>query len=330
MHSTRKRKEDWAKEVYNPIQIRIVMPQRGRGERDKEESSGSHDSGFARLRKEQEEEERKRKLMGKTVGDSQCEDFESMEGVDCEVSHTAGGGGHEGLAGKKDIIDEDMIDVESAMEREEEEMRMLDQKFEEKIERLAQMIGLHKGEASGSQAEAERGSKFIMVEKQSSRVANRDAKIMDKAQARKTKENEPGISKKSSSILRNFHFDHIVSVAQSCGIILGKDESSVLEVIKTLEAQEQAQAMLNDASIRRERELQLEKEKQQQLVNIEGYRPLVASDVECENDNRDKSSSDESLEGAPKQPRVAVCKRRQGTRGVGQITRSHESSLLEY
>jgi hypothetical protein len=31
MHSTRKRKEDWAKEVYNPIQIRIVMPQRGRG-----------------------------------------------------------------------------------------------------------------------------------------------------------------------------------------------------------------------------------------------------------------------------------------------------------
>jgi hypothetical protein len=217
---------------------------------------------------------------------------------------------HEAQSDKKDTLDEEMIDVESIMEKEKEEMKMTDQKFKEKTKRLSRMIGIQQGEASVARAETDKESKYMEVEKQSSRVIDRGAKIMDKSQARKTKENEPGMSKNPSSILSNFHSSHFVNVAQSCGIKMGNDEASLIEVIKTLEAQEQAHAMLNDARIRRERELQLEKEKKQQLVNIEG--DTGVPNEECENDEIDETSSEESSEGVPKQPRVVVHKRRHG------------------
>jgi hypothetical protein len=50
------------------------------------ESSGRHDSGFARLGREQEEEEEERKKLGKASGVSQNDGLEDMEGMDFDLS----------------------------------------------------------------------------------------------------------------------------------------------------------------------------------------------------------------------------------------------------
>jgi hypothetical protein len=154
----------------------------------------------------------------------------------------------------------------------------------------------------------EKGSKFVMVKKQSSRVTDKGAKVIDKAQARKAKTNDLDKSSNPFSVFNNYQPAHFVSVAQSCGIEMGNVKTSALEIISTMEAQEKAQAMMNEVRIRRERELQLEKEKNNQLVVIEGD---IAKDVrEGENEESVDTSSEGSIENAPKLKRVIVRKRR--------------------
>jgi hypothetical protein len=73
-----------------------------------------------------------------------------------------------------------------------------------------------------------------------------------------------------------------------------------------------------------EGELQMEKEKNKQLMTIEGDTDV--GDIEGENDGIDGISLEGSIENAPKLTRVIVRKRRQGR---GKLTRNHESTLLE-
>jgi hypothetical protein len=109
-------------------------------EEDKgEESSGSHDSGFARLGREQEEEE-KRKNMGKASGKPQNDDIKAM---DFEQSQSGAGVDQECQGGKKKTFDEEMIDADVVLEREMEEMKKIDEKFDEKTQKLAQMMCIH-------------------------------------------------------------------------------------------------------------------------------------------------------------------------------------------
>jgi hypothetical protein len=68
--------------------------------------------------------------------------------------------------------------------------------------------------------------------------------------------------------------------------------------------------MLNVVRIRREKELQMEKEKNKQLVTIEG--DTVVDALEGETDEIVGTSSEGSIEKAPKLKRVIVRKRRQG------------------
>jgi hypothetical protein len=68
--------------------------------------------------------------------------------------------------------------------------------------------------------------------------------------------------------------------------------------------------MLNEVRIRREKELQMEKEKNKQLVTIEG--DTVVDALEGETDEIVGTSSEGSIEKAPKLKRVIVRKRRQG------------------
>jgi hypothetical protein len=139
------------------------------------------------------------------------------------------------------------------------------------------------------------------------------AKIIDKAQARKAKTNDQGKTTNPFSVFNNFQPTHFVNVAQSYGIYMGDSETAALDILSTMEAQEKAQAMLNEARIRKERELQIEKEKNKQLVAIERD---AAEDVR---EGESKESVDiyleESMEDAPKIKRVAVRKRRQGCVG---------------
>jgi hypothetical protein len=112
---------------------------------NEEESSGSHGSGFTRLGKEHEEEEKKRKLIGKATGSSQGDDLEDMDGIEFDMSQTAMEENHDAQGDKNGSLDEEMIDDESILEKEKEEMKMIDQKFEEKTKKLAQMISIQQG-----------------------------------------------------------------------------------------------------------------------------------------------------------------------------------------
>jgi hypothetical protein len=177
------------------------------------------------------------------------------------------GGGQECQENKKKSFDEEMIAADVALERENEEMKRLDEMFEEKTQKLAQMAG--RQQSALSLPGMEKGSKFVMVDKQSSRLTDKGGNINDKAQARKVKTNDLGNTSNPLSIFSNFHPAHFVNAAQSCGIKMRDDTTSALDVINTMEAQEKAQAMLNEARIRKEREIQLEKEKTKQLVRID-------------------------------------------------------------
>jgi hypothetical protein len=198
------------------------------------------------------------------------------------------GGGQECQENKKKSFDEEMIAADVALERENEEMKRLDEMFEEKTQKLVQMAG--RQQSALSLPGMEKGSKFVMVDKQSSRLTDKGGNINDKAQARKVKTNDLGNTSNPLSIFSNFHLAHFVNAAQSCGIKMRDDTTSALDVINTMEAQEKAQAMLNEARIRKEREIQLEKEKTKQLVRIDddddddddnirvGYTPTKESD----------------------------------------------------
>jgi hypothetical protein len=207
-----------------------------------------------------------------------------------------------------------MLDAEAGIEREKEEMKKLDQKFEERTCKIAQMVGIQHSGHNLLQGEGKKGSKPLVVEKQSSRVADKDFRIQVKAGARKNKANELGNDANPFSIFNKFQSSHFVHVAQSYGIELDNDDISMVEVISTMEAQEKAHAMLNEARIRKEREIQVGRDENKQLMIIEGG-----------NDEVVESSSEGSIERVPRSKRVTVRRRRQG-RGV---PRNHESSLLE-
>jgi hypothetical protein len=213
----------------------------------------------------------------------------------------------------KKPFDEEMINADAALEREKEEMKKIDEKIDEKTQKLAEVIGIQQSGHKLSLSGVEKGSKFVMVKKQSSRVTDKGAKVIDKAQARKAKTDDLDKSSNPFFVFNNYQPAHFVSVAQSCGIEMGNVKTSALKIISTMEAQEKAQAMLNETRIRRERELQLEKEKNNQLVVIEGD---IAKDVrEGENEESVDTSSEGSIENAPKLKRVTMRKRRQGVVG---------------
>jgi hypothetical protein len=75
------------------------------------------------------------------------------------------------------------------------------------------MIGIQQGGHKISQSGMERWSKFLMVEKHSFRVTDKETKIIDKAQDRKIKTNEPGKKYNPFSILNIFQPSHFVNVA---------------------------------------------------------------------------------------------------------------------
>jgi predicted RNA polymerase sigma factor len=74
-------------------------------------------------------------------------------------------------------------------------------------------------------------------------------KIIYKARARKTKTNDLGNTSNFFSVFNNYHPDHFVSIARSCGIEMGCGETSALEILSTMKAQEKAQAMLNETRL---------------------------------------------------------------------------------
>jgi hypothetical protein len=98
-------------------------------------------------------------------------------------------------------------------------------------------------------------SRMVTAEKHSTRVTNNETKIMDKAQTRKIKANELGKNSDPFSIFNSFQPSHFVNVSQACSIEMGNGEVVIPEIISIMEAQEKAQAMLNEPRIRKEREL---------------------------------------------------------------------------
>jgi hypothetical protein len=62
--------------------------------------------------------------------------------MDYQQSLAGASGGPECQGSKKKTFDEEMLDAETALGKEKEEMKKLDQKFEERTYKLAQMIGI--------------------------------------------------------------------------------------------------------------------------------------------------------------------------------------------
>jgi hypothetical protein len=108
--------------------------------------------------------------------------------------------------------------------------------------------------------------KYVGAGKCSSMVTDKVVKVMDKTQAKRAKAYmSSGIPKNPFTIPDNFPASHFVSVAQTCGIKMGETDSSGVEIIDTINTHEKAQAILTEARVRKERELQLEKEKTHQM-----------------------------------------------------------------
>jgi hypothetical protein len=126
-----------------------------------EESSANHDSGFARLGREQAEEEKRRNL-GRASGKPQNDDIEAM---DFEGFQFGAEVGQESQKSKKKFFDEEMVDDDVALEREKEEMKKIDERFDEKTQRLTQMIGIQQSGYKLSMPGEEKSNKFVMVEK---------------------------------------------------------------------------------------------------------------------------------------------------------------------
>jgi hypothetical protein len=145
-------------------------------------------------------------------------------------------------------------------------------KLQKDEEVLARKKGCDSGAISSNQERGEKKGKivtgvkevkFVVEEKASARLTNKSAKIMDKAQALKTKAlHKSGTNTNPFSILEFVNSDHFINVAHSCEIMLGDNENTEIEAIKKIEAQEKAQVMLIDDRLRKERELHIEKEKQ--------------------------------------------------------------------
>jgi hypothetical protein len=95
---------------------------------------------------------------------------------------------------------------------------------------------IQKGLEGVKTKEATKGAKGVIADKASSRMIDKNVKILDKAQARKELSyKDEGINKNSFSIFNSFSPIHFANVV-SCGIELGKEGNSELEVIETLVA----------------------------------------------------------------------------------------------
>jgi hypothetical protein len=94
---------------------------------------------------------------------------------------------------------------------------------------------------------------FVLVGKTSSRVIDKTTMIMVKAPNRKEATHE---GKNPFSDLGSFTPQHFVNVATSYGIKLCSNEDRDMYVISTMIAKERAHAMLLEARVRKERELQ--------------------------------------------------------------------------
>jgi hypothetical protein len=151
--------------------------------------------------------------LGKASINSQNDDLEDVEAMDFDLSQSGVEVGQENQGEKKKSFDEEMIDDDSTLEKEKEEMKKIDKNLEEKTQKLAQMIGIQQGGHKISQPGMERWSKFLMVEKHSFRVTDKETKIIDKAQDRKIKTNELGKNYNLFSILNIFQPSHFVNVA---------------------------------------------------------------------------------------------------------------------
>jgi hypothetical protein len=109
-----------------------------------------------------------------------------------------------------ELRDVEMLDYEESLEKEKEEMKRMDSIFEKKAEMFAHVIQLHnkdegtfneneKGperlaskkaremEVWGWKTKAARRAKFVIAEKSSIRVIDKEIKILDKGQALMTR-----------------------------------------------------------------------------------------------------------------------------------------------
>jgi hypothetical protein len=125
---------------------------------------------------------------------------------------------------------------------------------------------------------------------------------LEKAQTRKIKASDPGKNADPFSIFNSFQPSHFVNVARACGIEMEDVEGVIPDMISIMEAQEKAQTMLNEARIREEKEIQMEKEREMQLVTRDGSSEM--GQEERGDDEKEGSSSDEDLEESPRKTRV--------------------------
>jgi hypothetical protein len=170
----------------------------------------------------------------------------------------------------EDSCDEEMLDSGDPLEAEKEEMKRLDSGFEEKAERLAHIMKIHKEggmltgvnlgndirskEMIGRESRAKK-AKYVIAEKASTKVSDKNVRILDKAQALKAKPfHELGINHNPFSILSSYNSEHFISVAHSCGLVLVDDNVAELKVLSTMKAEERAMATLSETKARIERE----------------------------------------------------------------------------
>jgi hypothetical protein len=77
----------------------------------------------------------------------------------------------------------------------------------------------------------------VIAEKTSSRMTDKNVKILEKAQARKEMNYKDESSTETPfSVFNSFSPVHFANVASTCGIVLGKEGKIELEVIETLVA----------------------------------------------------------------------------------------------
>jgi hypothetical protein len=78
------------------------------------------------LGREQEEEEKKKRLMEKAARSSQSDELEEVEIMDFDIPQAETEMGQETQNEMKKNFDEEMIEVDSALEKEKEEMKKVD------------------------------------------------------------------------------------------------------------------------------------------------------------------------------------------------------------
>jgi hypothetical protein len=111
------------------------------GEGESDDLGDSHDNGFANLAKEHKEEENKKRQMGKSGGISQADEmeWETMAQGEFSLSQTRQQKEIPECSSKQQM-EVDLMRGNDKLEKEKEEMSMMDAIFEEKTEKLAHII----------------------------------------------------------------------------------------------------------------------------------------------------------------------------------------------